>query len=149
MKGDGLKHIKVLFEVEDGVGGVELESLWAVPLENGYQLDNVPFYARGIACGDVVRAIPDEGGMLRFTEIISVSGHSTVRLWFADREAVRGVRRLLREMGCSSELEGERLVAIDIPPNVPYAKLKPYLEQQEHLGIFEYEEGCLSQDIGT
>ncbi|WP_257463255.1 DUF4265 domain-containing protein [Archangium lipolyticum] len=36
-----------------------------------------------------------------------------------------------------------RLVAVDVPPEEPYEKLKAFLEQGEHAGRFEYEEACL------
>ena len=48
-------------------------------------------------------------------------------------------------MGCPSELDLDRLVAVDIPPTVPYSDVRAYLEKNERLGVFEYEEGCLGQ----
>lgn len=139
-------HVKVLFEVENADGSVEIESVWAVPVENGYQIDNVPFYAKEVAYHDIVIAEPNEDGMLHFTGLVSASGHSTVRLWFANEADVAQVRDALRGMGCSSELDLSRLVAIDIPPSVPYERVRTYLDQQESAGIFEYEEACLGQE---
>ena len=40
------KHVKVLFVFEDGEG-TTTESVWAVPEEGGYRIDNIPFYVRG------------------------------------------------------------------------------------------------------
>jgi len=139
-------HVKVLFEVENADERVEIESVWAVPVENGYQIDNVPFYAKEVAYHDIVSAEPNEDGMLHFTCLVSASGHSTVRLWFANEADVAQVRDALRGMGCSSELDLSRLVAIDIPPSVPYERVRTYLDQQESAGIFEYEEACLGQE---
>lgn len=139
-------HVKVLFEVENADGSVEIESVWAVPVENGYQIDNVPFYAKEVAYNDIVSAEPDGDGMLRFTGLVSASGHSTVRLWFANEADVAQVRNAFRGMGCSSELDLSRLVAVDIPLSVPYERVRTYLDQQESAGIFEYEEACLGQE---
>ena len=113
-------HLKVLFEFEGVDGSVEIESVWVVPVENGYRIDNIPFYVREIAYEDIVSAEPDEDGMLRFSGLVSASGHSTVRLWFASEADVAQVRDAVRGMGCSSELDLSRLVAVDIPPSVPY-----------------------------
>lgn len=139
-------HVKVLFEVENMDGGVEIESVWAVPVENGYQIDNIPFYAKEVAYNDIVNAESDEDGMLRFTGLFSASGHSTIRLWFVNEADVAQVRDIFRGMGCSSELDLPRLVAVDIPPSVSYKHIRTYLDQQESAGIFEYEEACLGQE---
>ena len=36
-----------------------------------------------------------------------------------------------------------RLVAVDVPPHVPYEGIKTFLEQGEQAGQFEYQEACL------
>lgn len=134
-------HVKVLFDLEDN----EVEALWAAPEGEGYRLDNIPFYIRGIALGDVVRASTDTDGALRYAELLRASEHSTVRLWFEDADHVQAVRRSLRTRGCASELELDRLVAVDIPPHVPYAEVRAFLDAQEAAGVLEYEEGCVAQ----
>ncbi|MDI1436455.1 DUF4265 domain-containing protein [Polyangium sorediatum] len=141
------EHVKILFDVESEDGTVDLESLWAIPVSNGYRIDNIPFYARGVACNDIVAATPDEGGMLRFSGLVTASGHSTVRLWFEDEADVPVVREQLRQMGCESELDLPRLVAVDIPPAVSYKDVRKFLEQQEAARVFEYEEGCLGHAL--
>jgi len=139
------RHVKVLFEIENEDGSIDIESVWAIPTEHGYRIDNIPFYAKGVACDDEIIAAPDEDGMLRFVELRSPAGHSTIRLWFANESDVQPVRDVLRKMGCSSELDLSRLVAVDVPPSVPYSRLRAYLEQQEATGLFEFEEACIGQ----
>ena len=136
-------HVKILFPVE-GPSGADVESLWAVKGDEGYTIDNIPFYAREVALSDVVAARSDMDGALWFDGLVRASGHSTVRLWFERAEDVSGVRSRLRALGCPSELsELPRLVAVDIPPEVPYEKVKILLEQGEADKVFEYEEACL------
>lgn len=139
------RHVKILLDVERDDGTHEVESVWAIPEERGYRLDNVPFYARGFAWGDLVSATPDPDGLLRCTGLVAASGHSTIRLWFADTGDVQKVRDALRAMGCDSELDIPRLVAVDVPPDVPYERIRRYLDDKERAGVFEYEEGCLGQ----
>lgn len=143
------QHVKILFNVERDDGTHEIESVWAIPDGEGYRLDNIPFYARGFALGDIVSATLDSDGALLCTGIISESGHSTIRLWFSDSKDVQGVRDELRRMKCSSELDLSRLVAVDVPPDIPYEVVRDYLDKKERSGIFEYEEGCLGQPNRT
>lgn len=136
-------HVKIFFEIKSDDGTIEIESLWAVPETRGYRLDNIPFYARGFACGDIVRAARDADGQLLCSGVVLPSGHSTIRLWFAGPLEVQEVRNTLLSMGCTSELNHTRLVAVDIPPEVHYSAIQAYVEAQKSAGVFEYEEACL------
>lgn len=141
------EHTKILLAYQGSSStDHEIESVWAVPVAGGYQIDNIPFYARGVAFGDVVSAEKDSDGMLRFDALIQPSGHSTVRLWFAKGKEhdVASIRQSLREMGCASELSDlARLIAVDVPLSVPYEKVRNFLDEGERGGLFEYEEACL------
>jgi hypothetical protein len=139
------RHVKVLLDIERDDGTHEVESVWALGEEGGYRLDNIPFYARGFALGDVVSAAVDAAGLLRCTGLVTPSGHSTIRLWFADAKDVQKVRDELRAMGCSSELDLPRLVAVDVPPQIPYRRIQKYLDDKERASVFEYQEACLGQ----
>ncbi|MDR1229079.1 MAG: DUF4265 domain-containing protein [Azoarcus sp.] len=140
-----VSHLKIFFEIEEDNDRIETESLWAIPVAEGYQLDSIPFYIRGVACHDIVAASPDEDGTLYFTKLIVESGHSTVRLWFANKADVEKIRDELQEKGCSSEVDIPRLVAVDVPPSVPYNHIRDYLDKLESNAVLEYEEGCLGQ----
>ena len=122
-----------------------MESLWASPADGGYRLDNIPFYAVGVALNDLVDVVPDPDGGLRFLRLLQASGHGTVRLWFERAADVPGVRVHLRRLGCPSELDLDRLVAVDVPPTVGYDVIRTYLAAQESAGVLEYEEGCIAQ----
>lgn len=138
-------YVKVLFDVE-GYESVEIESMWAIVTDGGYRLDNIPFYAKGYALGDVISADRDEGGLLRCTGLVQASGHSTIRILCRDAERAPAVRDELSAMGCSSEADAPGLVAVDVPPDVPYDRIRSYLEQAIQTGgVDEYEEGCLGQ----
>jgi hypothetical protein len=137
-------HIKIRFTFENSTGDTEVESMWAVERQGHYEVDNIPFYAKDVACGDLVAARRDDEGALWFTDIVKASGHSTIRLLFAHEDDVQMMRDTLYDMGCASEIgDVTRLVAIDVPPEVEYQKVKTLLDQGEQEGRFEYEEGCL------
>jgi hypothetical protein len=140
-------RVKILIEFEGSTSHTHaIESVWAVVRPRGYEIDNIPFYAYGVALGDVVDAKPDIDGALQFKSVSQPSGHSTVRLWFAEggEKDVARVRQELRSLGCSSELTDlPRLVAVDIPPNIDYKSIKAILDSWEKSGMLEYEESCL------
>jgi len=143
-------RVKILFEYGgNSPSTVEIESMWAIPVDGGFKLDNIPFFVQGLALDDVVSAERDSTGMLRFTSVVSYGRHSTVRLWFAKEHEgqVSRVRQRLRELGCPSELSDlPRLVAVDIPPGVPYVNVQVVLDKYERDGVFEYEEACLADN---
>ena len=95
---------------------------------------------------DLVSAKQDERGVLRYESLIAPSGHSTVRLLFpkdSDRD-VHVVRDELLSMGCNSEFGvTKRVIAVDVPPSVPYKKMRVYFVAGETAGRFAYEEACL------
>ena len=141
-------RVKILFEYDSGTqGSTEVEAMWAIPVNDGLKLDNIPFYVREIALGDIVAAQATLDGMLQFKAMVMPSLHSTVRLWFAQgRESeVPRVREELRGLGCPSELSDlPRLVAVDIPPTVLYDVVRNILDIYETDGLIEYEEACLA-----
>lgn len=138
------KHVKLYFEIPiDGTEECDVESVWALPLEHGYKLDNIPFYATGVSFGDVVGA-ENIDGCLYVTNLIEPSGHSTVRIWFSDLSDVLETRKKLESLGCSSEISDQsRLIAVDIPPAVGYEDVRRYFEVGEEHGKWDFEEACL------
>lgn len=141
-----MTHVKLRFPFTNSRDEDETETMWTLPRSEGYEIDNIPFYAKELALGDIVAAEPDADGVLWYSRLIRAGGHSTIRLWFASASDVQEVRNELRELGCPSEVSDlARLIAVDVPPNVPYAPIRAYLESREDEGMFEYEEGCLAQ----
>lgn len=138
------ERLKLRFPFENSEGIGETETLWVIKRDDGYELDNIPFYVTGLAVGDLVSARPDTDGVLWYSELIKPSGHSTIQLWIERQEDVASVRAALRELGCDSEVSDlPRLVSVNVPRNVPYTKVQAYLEQGERSGRFEYQEACL------
>jgi hypothetical protein len=144
-----LKHSKILFKYDESTeGSYEVESVWAVPDGQNYKLDNIPFYARGVALDDLVIAAAEDDEVLWYRGVVRPSGRSTIRLWFSRVEDVQTVRDELRKLGCASEISNlPRLVAVDIPSSISYAAIKGFFDRGEAAGQFEYEEACLGQPM--
>jgi Domain of unknown function (DUF4265) len=118
--------------------------MWTIEREDGYEIDNIPFYAQSLAVGDLVAARRDENDLLWFAKMIKPSGHATIQILFAHKEDVASFRARLVQMGCSSEgSDMPELIAVDVPPDVRYEEIKKTLDEGERVGRFEYQEACL------
>ena len=143
------RHVKVLFHLEqdeDGYPPASVESLWALPKGDGlFQVDNIPFFATGVAVGDIVLAAQVDGAIL-FQEVVQASGHSTLRVAISEAADVPAVRALFEQKGCSVEQSHlPRLIAVDVPPSIPLGSLRPILVAGQEQGRWDYEEACLAE----
>jgi hypothetical protein len=149
------ERIKVLFELnrdEDGYPPVEVEQLWAEPLgTHRYRIDNVPFFVKGISCQDIVEAVADSAGELRYRSLITASARSTLRVIvfrnspdtrpIVDR--VADLRRHLEQTGCSTELSYlPGLVAVDVDRSSLEGVIQ-FLIRGEQADLWEYEEAAV------
>lgn len=144
--------VKVIFELEqdeDNYPPYGTESLWAEPLGEGrFRLENIPFFAVGVSCNDIVRATRQEEGLL-FDELLEESGHTTVRVIVYDPNQVKVFRDLLRERGCDSELSDiDGLIAVDVPPGTDYRPIREMLEEGREQEVWGYEESALAHNLG-
>jgi hypothetical protein len=142
------EYVKIFFELEqdeDGYPPASVESLWARPVGEGlFKIDNIPFFATGVAVDDVVAAIPD-GGMLQYKDVVQPSGHSTLRIIVYEESQAAEVRALFKRMGCSTELSHiPGLIAVDVPPSVSLESLRRVLDEGRSQGRWDYEEACLA-----
>jgi hypothetical protein len=145
-----LVKIKFILPQEpDGYPLDQFESVWAVPEGSSYRIDNIPFFVRGVACGDLV-SVSKQGDEICYRGLDSAGGHSTVRVLVTDEAdaPVRQVRDELRQLGCPSELSHvPGLIAVDVPPHVNYDNLRKFLDTGESEGRWEYEEGCVARKV--
>jgi hypothetical protein len=126
---------------EDDYPPADFESLWASPLGEGlYRVENIPFFAEGIALGDVISARPDQG-LLRFQGVVQPSGHKTLRVIVYDKREVSAVRELLKRQGCDveqSHIPG--LISVDVPPSASLMEVRRVLAEGEAQERWGYEE---------
>ena len=145
--------IKILLQRNDsGYPPADYEHLWARPVNPGlYEIDNIPFFARGLRVGDVVAATKD-GQELVFSKLVRQSGHMTLRvIVFTDspdgsslQVRVETLRSTLSNLGCSTELSHiPGLLAVDVPPQVDFRDITTLLGTGEESGLWEYEEAAL------
>ena len=136
-------YVKICF-MHDAFEGSTIESAWAKKLENGYELDNILFYAKNYSWGDIISA-EERDGELFVTGLIKEMGHSTVRVLVSEVDLVEPLRNALKDLGCSSELSNyEKLIAVDVPPEVSYSTIRVFLDKGEDEEKWQYQEACIA-----
>ncbi|MCX5184346.1 DUF4265 domain-containing protein [Streptomyces sp. NBC_00268] len=147
-------YVKVHFrlEIEDDWPPTSVESLWAVDQGDGtVRLDNIPWFVRGVACGDVVAVEPDEEDVPWAGEVVRRSENCTIRL-IVLREGGTGAARqsvinAFRELGVDGEgIEQFRMVALDVPPTADLAKVQELLNHGVAKEWWHMEEGCITAE---
>ena len=129
-------NAKVLFRVKESDGSANVETLWAYDLGGDrYKLDNSPFYAYGVSCGDTVLAsLDDAEGLPTFRSVVAKSGNRTVRVIFdppvASGNASDAVLQGLVRLGCEFEGANPRYVVISIPAVVDLDAVVRYLTER-------------------
>lgn len=127
------------------------ERIWAKKGSAPYQLElqNIPFYVRGLSCGDIIRAKPDrERRELVFDGLVSHSGSSTIRIILRDKtpETRERVLGIFSDAGCSWEFSTVDFhFAVDIPKSVTYGPLRATLVQLVSDGLIEVEEAFIAE----
>lgn len=137
---------KVIFTYYDVEDNIAEETLWIEVLNNDeYQIKNIPFFAPNIAYNDIIKVENDEG-ILYFDKIIKTSEHSTIQVVFFKTEIIEDVIKEIESLGCFWEgMNNQKLLAIDIPNNVNFNKIKEYLNDQFEKNVLDYKESCLSE----
>ena len=125
-------------------GEIARESIWVKPVGAHYQVDNIPFFAPGIAANDIVSA-EAENGELHFEELITPSGHSTIQVVMFEMEEKDRITRQIEHLNCSWE-GFKRMIAIDIPVSLEYKPVKDFLESEQNKQVLDYKEACLSDE---
>jgi Domain of unknown function (DUF4265) len=150
---DAPQSVKLCFELEpeeEDWPPVRTENVWARPVGGDeYELENIPWFVRGVAIGDRVRASRDDDGVLTFRDKIAWSGRYTIRVIptaeGSSREQIEEVVAAFQPLGaeCEGGLPAFKIVALDIPPAARLSEIKTLLEQGEAEGRWEWEEGCV------
>ncbi len=142
-------YVKVLFKLEkedEDYPPVDYERLWARPLGNSlFELDNIPFFVRGISVGDVVAAHPREGEVV-FSKLVRASGSSTLRIIIFEESHVEEVRRQLQKLGCTTELNVSKMLGVDVPAQVDLQAVRTWLMEQQSSGTLEFEDACIRHE---
>lgn len=152
MKENNFERFKINFRLkqdEHGYPPTTTETIWAKKRsEKEYEIDNIPFYVRGISSGDIVSAT-NEGGELVFDKLVSPSDNSTLRVIIMDKnrkeETGSNLRKYLIELGCEIEGNQPGMFAVEVPKSVNLKSVIAYLVKGEAKSLWGHEEAALRQ----
>ncbi len=130
--------------------------MWAKPIAVGnfggmYELQNSPFFARGVSYLDIVMGElrPGDDDTIHYIKTYRPSRHSTYRAIVKDGEyRFDEYWNKLQNYGCTYEYakwQSGRLYSIDVPPEADIYGVYKILEQAEFAGVWEFEEGHMGQ----
>jgi hypothetical protein len=138
-------HVKILVrtEPEDGYPPEEWEGIWAIPVgPDRFKIDNIPFYAKGLSCDDIVEAIR-KGDNYIFRRVVGQSENSTIRVVVYNLPDESVVRNDLIALGCSIEGTGTPgLIAVNVPKG-SLEDVVDFLENAFAEERLDFEEGAL------
>lgn len=154
---DQQDYVRIRFQLEqdeDGYPNIGAETVWARVVDRGYEVDNIPFYAYGVSCHDIVDAMQTEAKIFEFKTVLEVSGHSTIRVILREhsldvrpvRERTDDLRRSLVQIGCDTEAARPGFISVDIPPRVGLPVVREVLDPGEKSGLWSYEEATLRHE---
>jgi len=128
------------------------ESIWAKHLgDELYEIQNVPFCAYGLNCGDVVRATADAPDFKpEVRAVVRRSGNQTLRVSFPDlsKEKQQGYVDAIEAKGAWVERANSNFICINVPPSLSVQEVRTYLDEQEAAGVLSYET-CEAQVPGS
>lgn len=155
--GDGVDYVRVVFRLPDDPAGWHsfgTERMWAVRLdENRVRLDNIPFHARDVACGDVLSVEADDDGVLWAGGVLESSGNCTIRVIPADgclrAEVRQAVLDAFEPLGVDGEGSRTGLVALNVPASSDIEETKATLAQGHADGLWFYDLGSVTEQWRT
>ena len=122
---------------------IEYETLWANKSENKATIENIPFFAVGLAYKDII-AIEFYEGMYYYNGLVLESGNSTIRVLSKNITEIEKITSILVEKGCGSEINNmNSLMSINVPKQIKYKEIIKFLDDLFREGIIDYEEACI------
>lgn len=152
MNDHNFERVKISFRLQqdgDGYPPATTETVWAKKIsENEYEIDNIPFYVRGISTGDIV-SVTNEDGELVYERLITPSDTSTLRVIIMDKnnkeKTELNLRKYFIKSGCAIEGINPVMFAVEVPRSVNLKPIVEYLAEGEKNGLWGYEEAAIRQ----
>lgn len=100
-------YIKILYRFySETLEEETVETMWVsiIDEEKGiYKLDNIPFYAKSLSCGDLIKAEYDEDEKAPvISDILEYFGHSTIQVVLLHTSTdIESIRNLVNSLGCT------------------------------------------------
>ncbi|MCE3603607.1 DUF4265 domain-containing protein [Massilia sp. P8910] len=132
-----MEKISFALDIQDGWPPVATEHVWCEKSGSIYELQNAPFFIKGLALGDRFSAEPDEvNGCIFEFATIEVSGHSLV--WIMEQEGLElePYKVELINLGLGIEIFAQfKHYAIDVPESIDRDAVNVMMDMLQDLGF--------------
>jgi len=144
------KTVGVKFNLEideDGWPPIGSEILQGIEI-NPYKIkiDNTPFFITNVALHDVVK-VSNVGNQFIFEEIEGFSGNHAISVILRSSSMKTKLLNEMRALNCYceyGEFGSTKMLAISIPYDVSYAKIRDIMDDYEKKDLISYAELCLA-----
>lgn len=130
-------ELKFALLVEDNWPPVSVEVLHGTLIENGFRIEDPPFFVKNMSVGDVISIDKDDFGNIVNWQHISESGNTTI--WLMQNEEFEELDLImskLRLLGCHTvRLQQFDYYAVDVPASCEMKNVDAILEGLEESKI--------------
>jgi hypothetical protein len=129
-----MKTVKIHFtlDIEEQFPPIGVEILNAEPLSDGkYKLMNTPFFVWESAYEDIVRASTSPEGRLEYVDCVVQSTYKAISIILLDDVIRSEIIERLDKTDCIieyGEFPGYKMLAIAVPENADYSKIRDFFE---------------------
>lgn len=119
------------------------EQIWARQIEeNIFEICCIPFFAYGLALGDLVDTQTVEEKNYVIKSLVKSSTNQTIRVWILDLANKDSIVESIIKLGCLVEFRGEnsKLISIATITNSSAERVRNYLSKMELDGFLNYED---------
>lgn len=141
------ERVKITFDLNpDDQQGYRTEGVWAERVgPDEFRILNSPFFAFGVSADDIVNA-KQHSGNYKFDHVVRKGGHSTYRIFLQGGRTVNGEEfqsrwTAIQALGATFENANDRLLSVDVAPNVDIVRVYDLLRQGGNEGVWAFEEG--------
>jgi Domain of unknown function (DUF4265) len=125
------------------------EQIWARQIEeNIFEICCIPFFAYGLALGDLVDTHTVEGKDYVIKSLVKSSNNKTIRVWMLDLDNKDSVVESITKLGCLVEFRSEnsKLISVAALTDSSAKEIRSYLSKMELGGFLNYEDSNFNSD---
>src|SRR5688572_23050458 len=137
-------ELVLVYKIDEDKPDLFTEKVYAKKVNDHYQIQSIPAFAKNIAYGDIVK-VEFENGEFHFEDFIKESGHSVLHIVLFDLNTKGYIIKELTAFGCGVNSHvAENYLVVDVPAVVSYYGIKEFLYREISLGNIDLSESCLS-----
>ena len=137
-------ELTLVYKIDEDESDLFTEKVYAKKVNDFYQIQSIPAFAKNIAYGDIVK-VEFENGEFHFEDFVEESGHSVLHIVLFNLKTKEYIIKELTDFGCGVNTHvADNYLVVDVPAVVSYYGIKDFLNVELSLGNIDLSESCLS-----